>query len=83
VSEMKKIVLAATFFGILLGAAIFFSSPSVAEQPQIMLQNTGLPQPRTEAAPVRGNPSVWPTAIGFLIGGLGGFSAFLIARRRA
>jgi len=81
-SEMKKIMLAATLFGILLGATIFFSSPSAANSPQVMLQNSVLPQARSEPVTVQQNQSVWPAAIGFLLGGLVGFSAFLIARRR-
>ena len=82
-SEMKKIMLAAAFFGILLGATIFFSSPSVAEPPQAMLQNSVLPQARSDGVAVHEKQAVWPTAIGFLLGGLIGFSVFLIAKRRA
>ena len=79
---MKKIILAAAFFGILLGATIFFSSPSVAQPPRVMFQNTVLPQAKPEVGAERENRSEWPTAIGFLLGGLVGLSAFLIARRR-
>ena len=81
-SEMKKTILAAAFFGILLGATIFFSSPSVAQSPRLMLQNSVLPSAKTEAGAVPEKQSDWPIAIAFLIGGLVGFSAFLIANRR-
>jgi len=83
VSEMKKIILAAAFCGIMLGTIIFFSSPSVAGPPHVMLQNSVLPQVNNEAGAVRGNQSDWSAAIGLLLGGLVGFSAFLIAKRRA
>jgi len=82
VSAMKKIMLAAAFFGILLGATIFFLSPSVANPPQVMFQNSALPQARSEPVAIQQNQGVWPAAIGFLLGGLVGFSAFLIAKRR-
>jgi hypothetical protein len=81
-SEMKKVILAAALFGIVLGGAVFFSSISVAETPHVMLQNTVLPQAKTEAVSVRTNQSDWSTAIGFLIGGLVGFGSFLVAKRR-
>ena len=81
-NEMKKIMLAAVFFGILLGATIFFSSPSMAEPPQVMLQNSVLPRASSGAVAVPENQSVWSAAIGFMLGGLLGFSAFLIAKRR-
>ncbi len=82
-SEMKKVILVAAFFGILLGASIFFSSLSAAEPSRVMLQNSVLPQAKTEVAAVPGNQSDWSAAIGFVLGGLVAFSAFLIARRRA
>ena len=82
-SEMKKTMLMAALFGILLGTTIFFSSPSVAEPPKVMLQNSVLPQAGSEAVAVQQNQNVWSAAIGFLLGGLVGFSAFLIAKRRA
>ena len=81
-SEMKKVILAAALFGVVLGATMFFSSISVAETPQVMLQNTVLPQARTETVSVRTNQSDWSTAIGFLLGGLVAFGSFLVAKRR-
>ena len=81
-SDLKKIVLAAVFFGILLGATMFFSSPSVTESRNVMLQNTVLPQTNGEAGQIRGNQSVWSAAIGLLLGSVVGFTGFLIAKRR-
>jgi hypothetical protein len=80
---MKKIILAAAFFGVLLGVGIFLSSPSVAEPPRLMLENSALPQTKIEVGAMRGSQSDWLGAIGFLLGVLVGFSAFLIAKRRA
>jgi hypothetical protein len=77
-----KIVLVATLFGIVLGATIFFSSISVAEKSQVLLQNSVLPQARTEEVSVRTNQSDWSTAIGFLLGSLVAFGSFLVAKRR-
>jgi hypothetical protein len=80
---MKKIILVAAFLGILLGATIFFSAPSAAEPPRVMLQNSVVPQAKAEVGAVTGNQSDWSAAIGFLLGGLVAFSTFLIAKRRA
>jgi len=81
-SEMKKVILAAALFGIILGTSIFFSSLSLTQPPQIMLQNSVLPQGKFGAVSVRENQSFWYTAIGFVLGGLVGFGAFLFAKRR-
>jgi len=80
---MKKIVLAALFFGILLGATIFFSSPAMGtESRQVMLQNSGVPSTMPQSVAVHQNQSEWPVVTGFLFGGLVGFGTFLIAKRR-
>ena len=83
-SEMKKIMFAALFFGIFLGATIFFSSPSTGTgSRQLMVQNSGLPSTMPEAVAVHQNQSEWPVLTGFLLGGLVGFGTFLIAKRRS
>ena len=81
-SEMKKVILAATLFGVILGASIFFSSLSFTQPPQIMLQNSVLPQGKFGASSVLKDQSSWYTTIGFVLGGLVGFGAFLFAKRR-
>lgn len=79
---MKKIILVAVLFGIILGSSLFFSSLSVTQPPQIMLQNSVLPQGKAGVVSVRENQSVWFTVIGFVLGGIVGFGAFLFAKRR-
>jgi LPXTG-motif cell wall-anchored protein len=82
VTGMKKVIVVAVLFGIILGSTLFFSSLSVTQPPQIMLQNSVLPQGKTGVVPVRESQSVWFTAIGFVLGGIVGFGAFLFAKRR-
>jgi LPXTG-motif cell wall-anchored protein len=79
---MKKVILVAILFGMILGSSLFFSSSSVTQPPQIMLQNGMLPEGKAGVVSVRENQSVWFTAIGFVLGGIVGFGAFLFAKRR-
>jgi LPXTG-motif cell wall-anchored protein len=79
---MKKVILVAILFGMILGSSLFISSSSVTQPPQIMLQNGMLPEGKAGVVSVRENQSVWFTAIGFVLGGIVGFGAFLFAKRR-
>jgi len=78
-----KLILAAAFFGVLLGAAIFISSQSASQPTNAMLQSSVLPQAKPAVTATRVSQNEWPTAIAFSMGGLFGFGAFLIAKRRA
>jgi LPXTG-motif cell wall-anchored protein len=79
---MKKVILVAILFGMILGSSLFISSSSVTQPPQIMLQNGMLAEGKAGVVSVRENQSVWFTAIGFVLGGIVGFGAFLFAKRR-
>jgi LPXTG-motif cell wall-anchored protein len=79
---MKKVILVAILFGMILGSSLFISSSSVTQPPQIRLQNGMLPEGKAGVVSVRENQSVWFTAIGFVLGGIVGFGAFLFAKRR-
>ena len=79
---MKRIILLAALFGIILGAGVFFSSVSVTQPPVVTLQNSLLPQGRVEAVSLPQTHSIWFTAIGFTIGVNVGLGTFFLVKAR-